>query len=95
MLRSRNEHAVLHQAGGVAHARDVAARGFYLKVVQVSAAKDDPRAGLRRQQPHVYRCTAVQANAAEFHRRGDGVFGMELGSQHGLLNQGYGTVGTV
>ena len=51
MLGGGEQHALFHQAGGVADARDVAHVRFDLKIVEVHAAEDDPvsaGAGTRR-----------------------------------------------
>src|SRR5579862_4151521 len=41
VLGGGDEHSLLHQARGVAYARNVASGGFYLEVIQVGAAKDN------------------------------------------------------
>jgi len=45
MFGRREEHALFHQAGGVADARDVLALGFDGEIVEIDAAEDD--AGVR------------------------------------------------
>ena len=50
MLGGGDEHAVLHQAGGVADARNVADVRFDLEIVEIGAAEDDPGVRGRGQQ---------------------------------------------
>ena len=57
------QHALLHQAGGVADPRDVAAVGLDFKVVQIHAAEDDARTGGRGNQANAARDGGVKANA--------------------------------
>src|SRR5580698_10868427 len=71
MLGRRNQHALLHQAGGIADAGHVAADGFDFKSIQISAAEDDACARRRRQNAHGDGRAAVQANATARNRRAD------------------------
>ncbi len=43
MLRRGEQYAMLHQAGGIAHARHVRAVRFNLEAIEIHAAKHDPR----------------------------------------------------
>src|SRR3954469_7743715 len=43
MFGGRDEHALLHQAGRVAHARNVSSSSFDFKIVEVNATEDDSR----------------------------------------------------
>jgi hypothetical protein len=63
MLSGGEEDAVLHQAGGVAHARDVVALRFYREIIEVDAAKDDAGVGGGWDQADVPVDPGVQANA--------------------------------
>jgi hypothetical protein len=54
---------LLHQAGGVADARDVAAAGFDPKVVKISAAKDDAGVGGSGNKAKVAKNTGMEANS--------------------------------
>src|SRR5579871_992970 len=71
MLGRRDQHALFHQAGGVADASDIEADGLDFKAVKIGAAKYDTRPRWRRSDAHRYRCPAVQAHAAAFHGRAD------------------------
>src|SRR3954447_5174423 len=63
MFGGRDENALLHQAGGVAHARNISTGGFDLKIVEINAAKDDTRSRGRGQHAHFHSSAAVQADA--------------------------------
>ena len=52
MLGGGDEHALAHEAGGVADLGDVAADGGNFEVVEVGAAEDDAGTGGRGQQAH-------------------------------------------
>jgi hypothetical protein len=71
MLGRGDEHALFHQAGGIADARDVAAHGFDLEPIEVGAAEDDSRARCSGKNAHRDRRAAVQANARAFHGAAD------------------------
>jgi hypothetical protein len=45
VLGGGDEHALFHEAGGVADAGYVAAGGFDLKAIEIDAAKNDSRSG--------------------------------------------------
>ena len=81
-----DEHALAHEAGGVADLGDVAAVGGNLKVVEVGAAKDNARSGRRRQQPHGDRRTGMEPYACEFNLGGDGLFQVGGMSQNQFSN---------
>src|SRR5438445_11743551 len=63
MLGSREQHALLHQAGGVADAGHVAATGFDPKVVKVGAAEDNSGICRSGYQLEVTKNTSVKADA--------------------------------
>ena len=74
MLGGRDQHALLHQAGGVADAGHVAAGGFDFEAIEISAAEDDAGAGGGRQQAHVDRRAAMQAHTNALHGLADCLF---------------------
>ncbi len=76
VLGGGDEHALAHEAGGVADLGHVAAGGGNLEVVEIGAAKDDARAARRRQQAHGYRRAGVQSHARKLNGRGNGLFQM-------------------
>ena len=57
------QHAFLHQTGGVAHARDVAAASFDFKIVEVRAAKNDARSRRSGKNAEMYGSSAVEADS--------------------------------
>ena len=63
MLGGGEQHALLHQAGGVTDPGDVPAVGFDLKVVEVRAPEDDPGVRWRRHQAQVAAHGGVQADS--------------------------------
>src|ERR1041384_2252418 len=62
------EDALFLQAGGVAHAGNVAANGFNFKAIKVTAAENNACSGSCRQDPERYRRPAMQPYALAFHR---------------------------
>ena len=74
MLSGRDEHAFLHQAGGVADASNVAPSRFHLEVVQVGAAKDDSSARWCGQDSKMDGSTAVKTDTCALYRRADCLF---------------------
>ena len=74
MFGGGDEHALFHQAGGVADARHVAADRLDFKAVEIGAAKNHARSRGGGQDPQVHRSAAVQSHAAAFHRRADCLF---------------------
>ena len=60
VLGGRNEHAFLHQAGGVADTRDVPADRLDLEPVQIDAPEHDPGTRWCRQNAHGNLRAAVQ-----------------------------------
>ena len=68
VLHGREQHALFHQAGGIAHARDVAHVRFDFEIVQVHPAEDDPGIRRSRNQPQVAAHRRVETDAASFHR---------------------------
>ena len=71
-----DQHALAHQAGGVADLGHVAADGGNLKVVQVSAAEDDARSGRSGQQAHGYRRARMEPAPRKFQGLCNGLFQM-------------------
>jgi cytidylate kinase len=73
MLGGRKQHALLHQAGRVADARDVANVSLKGESVQVCAAKYDAGAGRRwgELQARTYR--GVESDAFSFYSASNGV----------------------
>src|SRR5579859_4694228 len=72
MLGSGNKNALPHQAGGVAYARDVAPTSRDRKIIQVRTQENDAGGGGRWQDSNRNRNTAMQSDAARFHRALDG-----------------------
>ena len=68
IVLSLNEHALLHQAGGIADAGHVKADGLDFETVKIGAPENDPRAGFRGKDAHQHRRATVQADAAALHR---------------------------
>ena len=69
VLGGRDQHALLHQAGGVADASHVAARSLDFEAIQIGAAEHDSRSGRSRKHAHLNRSAAMQAHSAAFHGR--------------------------
>ncbi len=88
MLGGGDEHALAHEAGGVADLGDVAAGGGDLEVVEVGAAEDDAGAGGRGDEPHADGRAAVQADAAEGDLRPDGPLKVWLACHDGSIFSG-------
>jgi len=74
MLGGLNQHALPHQAGGVAYLGYIASGGGNLKIVQIGAAKDDARAARRGQKAQMHRRARVQTYPAELQGRGNRLF---------------------
>ena len=68
MLRGGDEHAFLHEAGGVTDASDVADVGLDGEIVEVGAAEDDSGVGRGRSEAEVTRNGGVQTNARGLYR---------------------------
>jgi hypothetical protein len=71
VLGGGDEHAFLHQTGGVADAGDVATLGFDFVIVEIYAAEDDAIAGRSGQDTEVNGSAAVQANTLALYRATD------------------------
>ena len=81
MLGGRDEHALAHQAGGVADPGNVFAVGGNAKPIEVGAAEQNTNRRASRANPHGGGQTAVQPHAAEFDRsEGRGLELQSLGS---------------
>jgi len=63
-----DEHALLHQAGGVTDAGYVASAGFDGEAVEVGAVEDDSRSGRGGQNPQADRGAAVETHSCAGHR---------------------------
>jgi hypothetical protein len=74
VLGGGDEHALAHEAGGVADLGDVAAGGGDFESIEIGAAKDDARAGGGGQEAHAHGSAAVKANAGELNRGGNRIF---------------------
>ncbi len=72
VLGGRNQHALLHQAGGVADAGHVADVRLDFEIVEIHAAENDPRIRRRRHEAQVALDRGVQADAFDFDRALDG-----------------------
>ncbi len=73
VLGGGDEHALAHEAGGVADLGDVAADGGDLEVVEVGAAEDDAGAGGRGEQAHGDGRAGVQTYPGELEGLCDGL----------------------
>jgi len=71
VLGSGDEHALLHQAGGIADAGHVAADCLDLKAIEIDAAEHDAGSGRCRQNAQANGRAAVQANPLALHNRAD------------------------
>ena len=85
MLGGGDQHALPHETGGIAYFGHIASVGGNLKVVQISAAEDDSRAGRRWQQAQRHRRAGVQTNSTELQRRGNRLFQVSGIRQRALL----------
>ena len=63
VLHGREQHALFHQAGGVADACNVAHVRFDFEIVQVHAAKNDAGIGRSRNQSQVAANRRVETDA--------------------------------
>ena len=63
MLGGRDQHALLHQAGGVADAGYVAPAGFDFETVQVGATENDPGPGGRREDLQIDWSPAMETSS--------------------------------
>src|SRR5579871_1695451 len=86
MLGGGDQHALPHQAGGVAHAGNVAPAGGNGKIVQIGADENDSGGGRRGQNANGNRDAAVQAYAARF----DGSLNGGFKSHSRLLEAAWG-----
>ena len=77
MFCGGDEHALTHEAGGVADAGDVATGGGDLKVVEVGAAEDDAGAGGSGDKSHADGSAGVESDAGELNRLLDGLLGVD------------------
>lgn len=86
-----NQHALAHQAGGVAHLGHIASNGGNLEVVEVGAAKQDAASGGRGQQAHRDGRSAMQSNAGKADRGSQRVFQMRsfVQMQRPRAHEGY------
>src|SRR5579862_5252741 len=72
----RNEHALAHEAGGVAELGDIAPGGRDLEVIKIGAAKDNARTRRGGQKPHVHGGAGVKPHSRKRERLGDRLFQM-------------------
>jgi hypothetical protein len=77
VLGGLDEDALAHEGGGVGDARDIAAGGGDLEVVEVRTAEDDAGAGGRGNEAHGDFGAGVEADSLEVQRGLDGL--LELG----------------
>src|SRR5689334_2206463 len=61
MFRRRDEYTLLHQAGGVADARDVAPRSLDLEIVEIHPTENDSSPGRCGKHSQLNRSATVQA----------------------------------
>src|ERR1700681_3839051 len=67
MFCGGDEHALLHQAGGVTDAGHVASAGFDREAVQVGAMEYDSRSGIRGPNPQANRGAAMETHSCAGH----------------------------
>jgi len=72
MLGGGEQDALLHEAGGVADARDVVAVGFDRKIVEIHAAENDAGVRRSREEPEVGVDASVETHTLSFNRAVDG-----------------------
>src|SRR5580704_1946981 len=75
MLSGGEQHALLHQAGGIAYACDVVSLRLNVKIVEVRATEDDFSVGRSWEQADVSENPGVKANT--FSRRLSRYSGLE------------------
>lgn len=68
MLGSGEQHALLHEAGGVADTGDVVAMGFNGEIVEVNAAEDDTRIGRSGLEAELGVNASVETHTLGFYR---------------------------
>ena len=69
MFGGGDQHALAHEACRVADLRDISASSGNLKVVEVSAPKDDSGAGWCREESHRNWCARMEPDPGEFQGR--------------------------
>ena len=74
VLGGGEQDALLHQAGGVADARDVADVRLDFEIIEIHAAKNDTGIRRRRHEPQMAANGCVKADAFDF----DGALNCEL-----------------
>lgn len=74
MLSSGDQHAFLHQTGGVADAGQVAARRLDLEVIQIGSPEDNPGSGCGGKDSEMNRSPTVKTNPFALDRRADCLF---------------------
>ena len=74
MLGGGDEHAFLHQTGGIADLGNIATDGFDFEAIKVGAAEHNAGAGGRRKNSEVDRGAAVETHAAALDRIADCTF---------------------
>ena len=72
VLGGGEQDALLHQAGGIAHASDIVAMGFDGKVLEIHAAENDARIGGSGKEAQVGVNPGVKADALGFDGAMDG-----------------------
>ena len=72
MLCRGEQDALLHQAGGVTDARNIAAMSLDFEIVEIRAAEDNARVGWRGDQPEVAGNCRVKTNSDRFDGALDG-----------------------
>src|SRR5262249_7850210 len=75
MLGCGDQHAFLHQTGGVTDARYVAAHRLNLEAVEISAPEYDTCARWRRKYAHSNRSATMQTDTTTLHRSADCLLG--------------------
>src|SRR4030095_3931383 len=67
VLGGRDQHALLHKAGGIADPGNIAPDRFHFEVIEVSASEDDSRSGGGRLDSQTHWSTAVKTYALTVH----------------------------
>ena len=83
MFGGRNQHALLHQAGGVADAGHVSANRLNLKTIQINTPKNDAGVRGRGKDAKLNRSARVQADTMALDCRANCLFLNQTGQNNG------------
>src|SRR6202021_4031406 len=74
VLRGGDEHALAHEAGGVADFGDVTPDGGNIEAIEVGTAKDDAATGRSGQKLHANGRAAMESDTGKLNWGGNGIF---------------------